>query len=169
MMAAGPIWPGPRTWQGQWHPDRVILGVVQMTCYCGDKWLTNAREQSWDGFAGVQWPCCSWSGTSQTALLQVSWGTLMHWVLLLLCRTTPGERRRRVWLLGLAACTFVSSRARGVCSKWSSEVSGLRGWMGWVPLCRKKNALSNLPPQRPLAAMSSFESSCVVVLRVVKV
>ena len=27
MMAAGPIWPGPWTWQGQWHPDRVILGA----------------------------------------------------------------------------------------------------------------------------------------------
>ena len=98
------------------------VGNMQMTCCCGDVWLTNAREQSWDGLARGQQPCCS-RGASRSALLLASWGTLVHWVLLLLFRTTPEEQRKHVQLLGPATLTSVSSRAHGmfICPVWGTN------------------------------------------------
>ena len=66
-----------------------------------------------------------------------------------------------VQLLELAGRTCVSSHAHGIGSKWSSVVSGL--WGKWVITLTSKNALSNLPSQKPLAAISVLELSSVAM------
>ena len=71
-----------------------------------------------------------------------------------------------VQLFELAGRTYAFFLAHGDGSKRSSVVSSLRGQLITLTL---KNALSNLPPRYPLAAMSSLELSSVAVIRVVNV
>jgi len=166
MTSANPVWPVPLWLRDLQPPIRFVLGNVQKTCCCKDtRWtitggenssaLARAHDCTVVGVVPLGWQCCkpleehgcTWACFSCT------------------CMTLPVGQRKHVQLHGLADHTFVSSYAHGVGSKWSSVVSSLREQMGWT--LTSNNALSNLPPQKPLATMSSLESSSVAVLRVV--
>ena len=91
----------------------------------------------------------------------------LHWGLLLPCRTSLVGQRMHVQLLELAVCTCIFLLLMALvasghlwCSVW--------GGNGLITLTLKY-CLSNLPPQKLLAAMSSLELSSVAMLRVVNV